>query len=81
MRTRNRHKLERDRIRSSGIRSRVGVNRIMREMVDSGPIRRTGAILIRLLVFFILSLQATVIIRLAVVLRHRTSSLRLVELS
>lgn len=50
-------------------------------MVDSGLKRKIGEVFVRLLVLLILYFQVIIIFSIAIVLRHRVSSLRLVELN
>ena len=57
------------------------ISKIIGEMVDSGLRRRIREIHIRLPVLLILGLQVIIIFRLVVVLRHKVSNIRLVELN
>ena len=84
LRTRKRSKwiLERGKVRSLGIHSRVEASRVVLDMAGSG-LKRSGEILVHILWLVLYTLSHLVIItfRLIVDLGHKVPSIRIVKLS
>lgn len=75
--------MEKGRVRSLDIQSRVDVSKLVGELVESGVTRRLEEIFIRIfwLVVLILNHLVIVVFRLVAVLGHRVPNLGLVEFS